>query len=342
VATIDDVARAAGVSISTVSYALSGKRSITASTRARVLDVAKQLAYAPNASARTLAGNRSHILAVTEPLHADTDQSAHMTFALEVTKAARARDYDTLLLVHDDAVVGMERTASTALADGIIVLDVDAQDERVALARSLSCPTVFIGIPDDTAGLLCVDLDFEEAARMAVDRLALAGHKSIGLISHERRTLERGSNFPLRFLRGFTKRADQLGIEHAVVYPTASRADEPIAQLLKRLPEMTGLVLNTSYDVASSVTGALARNFRPQFPDVSVIAAGVTFSTTRFPVPFDTIPIDAQTSCSTAVDLLVAAVDVGTFEPRTVLIAPEYLDLGTVHQRTATAPTQVS
>ena len=53
--TIDDVARAAGVSISTVSYALSGKRAITEETRQRVLAAAAQLGYAPKAAARALA-----------------------------------------------------------------------------------------------------------------------------------------------------------------------------------------------------------------------------------------------------------------------------------------------
>ena len=107
-ATIEDVAREAGVSISTVSYALSGKRAISAGTRERVRDAATRLGYLPHASARMLAANRSNIVAVTAPLHPDTDHSAHMVFAMEVTKAAREKDYDTLLLVHDDAL-GLEQ-----------------------------------------------------------------------------------------------------------------------------------------------------------------------------------------------------------------------------------------
>ena len=45
-------------------------------------------------------------------------------------------------------------------------------------------PSVFIGVPDDHDGLVCVDLDFEAAAALAVDRLADAGHRSIGLVGH--------------------------------------------------------------------------------------------------------------------------------------------------------------
>ena len=96
-ATIEDVAREAGVSISTVSYALSGKRAISATTRKRVQDAATKLNYLPHASARMLAANRSHIFAVTAPLHPDTDHSAHMAFAMAVTTAGTTSTQIALL-----------------------------------------------------------------------------------------------------------------------------------------------------------------------------------------------------------------------------------------------------
>jgi len=335
VATIDDVAKAAGVSISTVSYALSGKRAISATTRERVIAAARELGYEPNASARTLAGNRSHILAVTAPLHVDTEHAAHMTFALEVTKAARSHGYDTLLLVDDDAVVGMRRTAATSLSDGVVVLDVDTHDERAEPARTLGHPVVFIGIPDDTEGLMCVDLDFEAAARMAIDRLIAQGHSRIGLISHDIGTLERGSNFPLRFLQGFVDHAQATGIGFAVAHPTTHRAHEPVAQLLEDLPGMTALVVNSAASVTGTAVNALHQHGLDVPTDISVIAAGGTLNTSRLPVPLDTIPIDPQASCWTAVGLLVGAIEAGYVTPRTILIEPEY----TPHGSVSTPPT---
>lgn len=340
-ATIQDVAREAGVSISTVSYALSGKRSIKPSTRERVLDVAQRLGYLPHASARMLAANRSQIFAVTAPLHEDTDHSAHMVFAMEVTKAAREHDYDTLLLVHDDASEGMRRSAASSLADGIIVLDVDAHDARAELARELTCPTVFIGIPEDTTGLVCVDLDFVAAARQAIDTLVSAGRTRIGLISHPQETMQRESNFPLRFRDGFAAHARELGLDCPVAYPVEHRAHEAVAQLLAERPDLDGLVLNTSVDVASSVTAALAEHGRSVPQDVAVIAAGVTFSTERFAVPFDTLPLDARASCSVAVDILARIVDEGFVAPETTLIPPTYITRGSVTPTDAAATTGV-
>ncbi len=329
-ATVDDVAKAAGVSISTVSYALSGKRSISHETRNRVLKAAADLNYQPRASARMLAANRSHILAVTAPLHEDTDHSVHMQFAMEVTKEAADLGYDTLLLVHDDAMQSMRRAAATALADGVVVLDVDADDPRADLARTLDYPVVFIGIPHDATDLMCVDMDFEEAARMAVDRLADAGHAQIGLISHPRVTVERGSNFPLRFRDAFVARCAERGLDHFVAYPREHSARQAVDTLVSALPHMTGLVLNTSSDVAADASPALAAHGLSIPHDVSVVAAGAAYPTHRLPVPLDRIPLDAQASCTAAVDLLVAAIDRGEREARTLLIPPEYQDFGSV------------
>ena len=95
---INEVAKAAGVSISTVSYALSGKRPISPATRERIERAVRELGYSPNAGARMLAGSRTHIFALTEPLRRDSHAPTHMSFVLATTVAARRSEYDILLL----------------------------------------------------------------------------------------------------------------------------------------------------------------------------------------------------------------------------------------------------
>lgn len=174
---IDEVARAAGVSISTVSYALSGKRPVSAATRTRIESAVEELGYRANAGARMLAGSRTQIFALSEPFRPDTFAPTHMALVLATSIAARRQDYDILLLTEEDAADGMRRVADSGLVDGILVLDVAPADRRVALARQLDIPSIFIGVPDDHHGLTCVDLDFEAAAALAVDRLVEAGHR---------------------------------------------------------------------------------------------------------------------------------------------------------------------
>src|SRR4051794_33783390 len=65
--TMLDVARRAGVSISTVSYALNGTRPVSAATRARIEAAMAELKYTPNLMARGLRGRRSKIIALVFP-----------------------------------------------------------------------------------------------------------------------------------------------------------------------------------------------------------------------------------------------------------------------------------
>lgn len=339
-ATIDDVARQAGVAISTVSYALSGKRKVSADTRARIEAACAELDYAPRASARALAANRSEVIAVTAPLHPDTDPSAHMAFAMEVTIAARDHDYDTLLLVHDDAQQGMRRSAATALADGIIVLDVAAHDERAALARGLSCPVVFIGVPEDTEGLVCVDLDFEAAIRQSIDTLVHADHRSVGLISQHPETLERESNYPLRVVHEFERYAASCGIEFAVTYPETDDAAPALDDLFARLPGMTGIVMNTANPVAQSLAATLGARGLTVPQDVSVIAAGMTPIMARTPLPFDTLPLDPRLTCPVAVDILVDLLEGKAPARGVTLVTPIYQSQGSVAPAPVAPPLQ--
>lgn len=329
-ATIEDVAREAGVSISTVSYALSGKRRISEDTKARVEAAAAKLHYAPRASARALAANRSEIIAVTAPRHADTDPTAHMAFAMEVTIAARAHDFDTLLLVQDDAVDGMRRSAASALADGIIVLDVAAHDERANLARGIDCPVVFIGVPDDTDGLICVDLDFEAAIRRSIDVLVNNGHAHIALIGHPAETMAREPNYPLRIEREFTRHAALRGVDAAVVNPATDAAADVLAVLLDGHPLTTGIVLSTSNPVAVSLPTALADRGLAVPGDISVVAAGMTPVLSRTPLPFDALPLDPALTCPVAVDILVGLIEGVAPASSVTLVAPKYQSLGTV------------
>ncbi len=339
-ATIDDVAREAGVAISTVSYALSGKRKVSAETRDRIEAACVALDYSPRASARALAANRSEIIAVTAPMHPDTDPSAHMSFAMEVTLAARNRDYDTLLLVQDDAQQGMRRSAATGLADGIIVLDVAAHDERADLARKLSCPVVFIGVPEDTEGIVCVDLDFEAAIRTSIDALVDAGHTRIALISQHRETLERESNYPLRVVHEFERHAQARGVEFAVAYPETDDCDPVLEELNTQLPGVTGIVLSTANAVAQSLLPALHRRGLKVPQDVSVIAAGMTPIMSRTPLPFDTLPLDPRLTCPVAVDILVDLLEGKAPAQAVTLVTPIYQSQGSVAPASAAAQPQ--
>ncbi|WP_125132888.1 LacI family DNA-binding transcriptional regulator [Microbacterium sp. 10M-3C3] len=329
---INEVAEAAGVSISTVSYALSGKRPVSQRTRERVERAVHELGYSPNAGARMLAGSRTHIFALTEPLRSDTHAPTHMAFVLATAIAARRHEYDVLLLTEEQAREGMSRVAATGLVDGIVVLDVAPDDDRVPLARAIATPTVFIGIPDDHEGLTCVDLDFEAAARMAVDALVDVGHRRIGLVGQTDIAYEK-SNFPPRVRAAVGERAAERDVEWAfrttgVTLTELAAARRAVRELLA--DGATALVLHCAADAHEAVLEEVARGGHDIPGDVSVVAVGASFDTAAQAVAVDTIPLIPQASCDLAIELAVKAVEDRRLDPAVHLIPPTYLSHGTV------------
>ncbi len=94
---IGEIARRAGVSRSTVSYALSGKRPVSAATVRRINDVIAELGYRPNASARALAEGRTRTLGLVIPPASPRLTDVQLGFVASVVEAAAAHDHDVLL-----------------------------------------------------------------------------------------------------------------------------------------------------------------------------------------------------------------------------------------------------
>lgn len=330
--TIHEVAKAAGVSISTVSYALSGKRPVSEKTRLRIEDAVAALGYQPEAGARMLAGRRTNIFALTEPLRVDTHAPTHMAFVLATTVAARQRGYDILLLTDEQASEGMNRVAASRLVDAILVLDVAPDDARVAIARSMRTPTVFIGVPDDHADLTCVDLDFAAVGHLAVDTLADAGHSRIMLVG-QTEVSYRKSNFPRRLLRGVQERAAARGVdvdwvttgEIATDATTVRSAVESALDQGQR-----AFIVHAVGDTHEVLLSVLAEHELHVGVDVSVISAAASFDTATLPVKIDTIPLVPQQSCELAVDLAVRQLEGERLRPGIHLLPPEYLSAGSV------------
>lgn len=341
-AKINEVAAAAGVSISTVSYALSGKRPVTDETRRRIEQAALALDYRPNAGARMLAGSQTHIFALTEPFRADTHAPTHMAFVLATSIAARAHDYDILLLTDEQATAGMRRVAASGLADAVIVLDVAPDDERADLARNLTIPSVFIGIPDDSDSLVCVDLDFEAAATLAVDRLAAAGHRSIGLVGQAESAYVL-SNFPPRVRAAFLAACAQRKIAAESRTTGVERTD--VAEATRAARDLldggaTALVLHCNEEAHAAVIAHIGMRGLSIPGNVSVISLASATDASPASTPLDSIPLIPQASADLAIALAMKFVGGNPPEPGVRLIAPHYIDRGSV--AAATLPDEAS
>jgi DNA-binding LacI/PurR family transcriptional regulator len=271
--TIADVARHAGVSSSTVSYVLSGKRAISEETRQRVQSSVRELGYHPNAGARALAARRSHIVALMVPLRTDVYVPVMMEIAISVTMAARQHGYDVLLITNDEGPDGVRRIAGSGLADGLIMMDVELDDERIPVLRSLGTQAALIGLADDARGLSCVDHDFVTAGALCADHLADLGHREVAFIGYGSGVYHRHAGYAERTLTGFRGRAEQRGLRflHRSCEGTYESTAGTLARILDDRPGTTGFVVQNEGAIGPLLT-LLRSSGRTVPEDVSVIA----------------------------------------------------------------------
>ncbi|MER7755043.1 LacI family DNA-binding transcriptional regulator [Kitasatospora sp. NPDC097643] len=271
--TLADVARHAGVSSSTVSYALSGKRPISDETRTRIEQAITELGYHPNAGARALAGKRSHIIALVVPLHPEVHVPTMMEIAIAVTVAAREHGYDVLLLTNDEGPEGVRRVAATGLADGVILMDVRLDDDRIPVLRAQEIPAALIGLPDDPTGLSCVDHDFATAGALCADHLADLGHRDIAFIGYSSGVYRRHAGYAERTLSGFRARAERRGLRflHRPCEGTYESTAGTLARILADRPDTTGFVVQNEAAIGPLLS-LLRASGRTVPEDASVIA----------------------------------------------------------------------
>lgn len=320
-ATIDDVAKAAGVSTSTVSYVLSGKRPISAPTRARVERAIEKLGYRPHAGARALASSRTNVIALMAPLRVGVSVPVIMQFVAGVVTRARDFDHDVLLLTQDD-VSGLDRVTSGSMVDALVMMDIEADDPRVPLVAAAKQPTVLIGLPQDPEGLSCVDLDFEAAGRLAVRHLVKAGHTDIALIGSPPEVLRRHTSYAERLMRGLRDqaRASSVNVKVEACDSTPAGASEAVDSLLATAPETTGIIVHNE-GALPHVLARLAERGSVVGTDMSVVAVCPTDVALSQRIPMTSIDLPAEDIGKVAVDMVMTRLE-GEQPSETRLLAP--------------------
>ncbi|MHC0428936.1 LacI family DNA-binding transcriptional regulator [Streptomyces sp. O3] len=321
--TLAEVAQHAGVSASTVSYVLSGKRSISLGTRERVERSIQELGYHPNAGARALASSKSTILALMMPLRTDMYVPVMMEIAVAVATTAREHGYDVLLLTGDEGAAAVRRVTRSGLADAMILMDVELEDERLPLLRESDQPAVLIGLPAETAGLTCVDLDFVATGALCAEHLAGLGHRDIAVLGEAPAVYERHTGFAERTLDGLRAASRELGL--SMLHRPCDGGYQAVAATLARIfderPGTTGFVVQNESAV-EPLLGLLRQQGRAVPEDVSVVAVCPDQVALQSSVRLTSVAIPAQEMGRQAVRRVIAKLD-GQGTDEVALLAPE-------------------
>ena len=199
-ATINDIARLAGVSKKTVSRVINRSPFVKEETRARIDSVIQQVGYAPDPQARGLAFRRSFLLGLVY----DNPNAQFIVNAQEgVLDALRGSGFE--LVVHpcdrnsEDLVAGVRRFVERQKLHGVILLPPVSENPQIAQAlQQIECQFIRLAsVRLDNTSHMVVSTD-REASAEAANYLEALGHRRIGFIAgptQHRSTHERREGF---------------------------------------------------------------------------------------------------------------------------------------------------
>lgn len=324
--TIREVAREAGVSIATVSHALSGKRPVSGATRRRIKAAAQRLGYRPNQVAAAMITGRTRTLGIIVP---DIANPFFGELVRAAESAAAARGY-TIVICSSELDPALEARYVEVLQDRrvdalLYLAGTDAGNGSLRpLARS-GLPLVVLdeALPSAPRTASVLTVDNEEGGRLAARHLLDLGHKELGVI-----TGPAGLPTARARLGGYVEVAAEAGlkphrrrIRYAAAY-TLEAGRSAAADLLAREPDLTGLFCANDL-MALGAVGAARELGRDVPRDLSMVGFDDIFVSALVSPPLTTVRQPVVRLGKEAADLAIALIEQETAGPerRTLPVA---------------------
>ena len=182
-ATIKEVARRANVSIATVSYVLNGTGSVSASTRSAVLAAVDALNYRPSYRGQALQAQRSMTLGLVLPAPGRAADPSFGALLAGLSEGAAEGGYHVLLAVNSEKQPEASLYGAwhrSGRVDGVVIVDIQSDDQRIAAARAVGVPFICAGRPQAADAFVAVDIVAGMIEAMA--HLIVRGHDRIALL----------------------------------------------------------------------------------------------------------------------------------------------------------------
>jgi DNA-binding LacI/PurR family transcriptional regulator len=265
VPTMADVARLAGVSSSTVSYALTGARPISAATRERIQHAMEDLGYTPNAFARGLKSKRSRIIALLFPRDGRDLGLSTFEYILGASDHAQEHGYHLLLWTTEaQAVDELAVLARQGLVDGALLMEVRLHDRRLDVLRETGLTFVMIGRTADPVALDFADTNFDQCAQLAVDHLVALGHRHVGFVNLNASAIRAGRGNAIRLRDGIVRAAASAPAQVTVLTCESSITGgrSAFVDLLVHDPAATAVIAFNEQAIPGIMSAAADRGLR--------------------------------------------------------------------------------
>ena len=323
-ATIDDVARLAKVSRSTVSHALSGNRPISLEVKERIFQVMEELDYRPNGLAKALKTKQTRIIALLFPsLRKDLSQH-QLEFVNSALQSASENNYSLLLSTVPIEEQKIIHFIEQGFVDGVVLLGVKLHDPRVELLRKLKYPFSLIGHCEDNTGLFYVDLDFEMALYKGVEYLAGLGHHHIGFINEAQPLLDLEFGAAVRANTGFLRAVQdfQLDGQTYACQPEAQASYDMMRQILAERPNLSAVITINPW-VIVGINQAVAEQGLKIPGDISHLTVVSPHYAELLTPPLTAIDLPSNEMGRIGVEMLVRQLENRAIEPLQQLLPPK-------------------
>src|SRR5436309_224054 len=283
--TIADVASAAGVSKTAVSFAFNNPDRLGPATLERVLDVARELGYTPHPAARALSMRRSGTIGVLVPQPLSTVFANPFLSELIQGLGEQCEEHDLTLLLVPPLNGSLEGAIRQASVDGFISLGLSPDDSALEVLDRIGIPTVLVDSEESPAHP-AVNVDDGGGARAAAGHLLELGHRQLAiLVLPPARSQVHSTPTAVRRLAGYRAAITEAGVPapHAVIAGISVAAGASAFESLpkgKRRP--TGVLAMSDMAAIGVVTAAQASGLRVP-DDISVVG-------------FDDVPASAWTN----------------------------------------------
>ena len=331
--TINDVARLAGVSITTVSFVLNdtAESGIPVETRNRVKAAAEHLGYRPNAAARLLRTRRSHTLGFI------TDEVASTPFAGQIIRGAQDAAW-----AHGKVVTVVDTGRNDAIKEAVIGMMLERRVEGLIFAamfhQSVPPPlapgevaTVLVDCFAEDRSLPSVVPDEVGGGRIATEALLRAGHRRIGFVN-----LGPGVPASAGRLEGYRAalRSHDLPFDDALVRSTDARGAEVGYQRaleLLDLPEPPTAIFCGNDRIAMTVYDAVKERSLRIPDDVAIVGFdNYEVIATHLRPPLSTVALPHYEMGRWAVEYLLNSPDSAGGEPPQHLVPCRYVERASV------------
>jgi DNA-binding LacI/PurR family transcriptional regulator len=268
---MSDIAKRAGVALSTVSYTLSGKRPISDEAKQKVYKAMEELGYQPNPLARALVTKQTRIIALLYPSW--TLGSGPKEFVSSIAETATEHDYALLVWTSTHEDQRMMNMTHQGFIDGVLLMEVSLHDPRIPLLQAQNLPFTMIGHREANEGISFVDLDIDYSIGKTIAYLMAEGHSHIGLINQSQRMMDREIGYVVRSREAFYREIELHGLSGSDLCCDENELAgyDTVMALFEQDPELSAFILMTPWASGGVIRAITDKGLNIPY-DISLVA----------------------------------------------------------------------